>query len=278
MQAKSSDATELGMEFEHIHVYANLLGSKKYGFFRGPNTFCTLVAHVSVLLTFGVAYPPLAFIILVYMCTTTWTWQSLLGKLFALPEQIKARGSANLKNNSSGDQDREAEEALVNTIATIFANMEEQCMGVWQVFHQSKYLILTGAGFFYAFFLFDIVGDRAQSLGEVIWVPLCMLVIGYIVGKDKVKWFYKTKNNVATVVDKADHIGKRFSMRMSMSDTPMHSHSHTHAHANRSPSPNPSSSMSTGSVGVEIGNPIHGDIPMHTTSSKSKSKSKSQKS
>lgn len=223
---------------QQLQTFAKLLGSKRFGLFRAPNTSCALVAHFAVLLTFGVAYPPLALIIGVYFYTTTWTWQSLLGRLLDMPHDIKdarrrlmrkrreiaARGRGS-QDVQGGDESAEAQLVLAenslavksNSLFVIIANVETQCADIWEVLFHARYILIVAAGIFYSTFLVDITGDWATHEVNVLWVPLSMVVVAYIVGTDKVKLWRDTRVNVAKAIEltQLDKVGREMGRRFS---------------------------------------------------------------
>lgn len=174
----SNSRTRSDPNFDELQVYADLLGSKKYGLFRAPNTCCNFISHLAVLFTFGVVYPPLGLIIVMYFYNSTWTWQSLLGKLLEMPRTLCIPRSVDDTSNANDQED-----VQLSTVGLVLVNLEIQCVGIWKVLNRSRYILTTSAGMFYALFLVDIVGDNARVFTSVVWVPIAMLCYSYIVGR-----------------------------------------------------------------------------------------------
>ena len=178
-----------------LKTYAGLIGSSKgYGLFKAPNTTCNLIGHLAVLLTFGVVYPPLGLIIALYVINTTYTWQSLLESLFSVCDFIVSDKSNNGNGHGNGTEigdplDPQATEKPELTTASIVCfNLELQCFGLYAVLHDSKELLIVGAGLFYSTVLLDMIGDNTVYMELLhLWVPACMVLMSMLISKNKVK-------------------------------------------------------------------------------------------
>ena len=181
---------------------------------------------MSVLLTFGVLYPPLAVIILIYMYTITYTWQSLMETIYEKMQYIIHRSGGDISDlsektgNIDGDYtfrasattDIAGDEAVLDIDAfnakhhshylsfehmqlkTIIANIEYKSIELWKVLYDSRYILLNVSSLFYAAFLFDMVGDQPHvHQATVIAIPVSMVLVGIFVTRNKKKMYLRTK-------------------------------------------------------------------------------------
>ena len=163
--------------------------------FVPPNTTCGLVGHVSVLLTFGVLYPPLAVVITLYFYTTTYTWHSLFDKFF----RYSNSDTSGTSTSGVGPDERTLSVDSSNSEFSktnheqIKKDLELQCTHLWKVLYDSRYVLLFITSMFYAMFLLDMAGDKSNNVFHILWLPLCMVFVGLLIGKNKVKLYNDTR-------------------------------------------------------------------------------------
>jgi hypothetical protein len=162
-----------------------------------------LLHHLALLLTFGVACPPLALAILVTVCVTTLSWELVVGRYV-----LQRREAAGRKNgddcgddgSSSSGGGTEGEGGAIAGI-TIGANggigigigvslnklfdlyqqelfaMNDLCDGVWLCPQSIIWHIVDCTAFFSALFVFDISGDRSGWLVASLSFSLPLLLL-----------------------------------------------------------------------------------------------------
>ena len=55
---------------------------------------------------------------------------------------------------------------------------------------------------FYAALIFDMAGDGAHRAADIVWIPIIMILLGLLLGKNKIKLYTRTKTRVNSgVVD-----------------------------------------------------------------------------
>jgi hypothetical protein len=109
-----------------------------------------MISSTGILITFGALFPPLAAVIVVSVLLTTYTVQLAVGKL--LTESQKA-----------------------NYIHYTM-RLNEECDGMQSAFRHVVYLLLVFAASFYAFFVYDMLGDEVGWL-RAIWAPVCLAMM-----------------------------------------------------------------------------------------------------
>ena len=147
--------------------------------------------HIALLLTFGVACPPLAVAILLTVCLTTFMWELLVGRYVAqkgavagltLGTGVGAVVVSHLQSTSNGDacfitsgEGKAQERKDLNE--KLFFSLNLLCDGVWLCPQTSIWVIIDTTAFFSALFVFDISGDYSGWLVASTAFSLPMLCV-----------------------------------------------------------------------------------------------------
>jgi len=109
-----------------------------------------IINSLTILATFGAAFPPLVITICLAMLTKTYYIQLLLSRLVALAE--------------------------VSEYCAYRACVEENCKHIYSSFRKSVTLVIPCAALFYACFMFDTMGDETGWI-YAIWMPIVMILV-----------------------------------------------------------------------------------------------------
>ena len=143
-----------------------------------------ILHHIALLLTFGVAFPPLAVLILVTVCVTTLAWQVLTGRYITQRREVASRLSSPpmagvhstvlLAKPLSGADDsarKTSQSSMLagdisdDTTQQVFVNelfeLNSLCDGVRLCPQSSIWVIIYCTSFFSSLLVFDIAGDRS---------------------------------------------------------------------------------------------------------------------
>jgi hypothetical protein len=170
-----------------------------------------LLHHIALLLTFGVACPPLAVAILVTVSITTMAWQLLTGRYIAQRREDAGlsplsdkntidtgshrsgaalssgilvnhvnKNSSSSGSSSNGSGGREDTQLYEHNLFVL----NSLCDGVWLCPQTSIWVIIDCTAFFSSLLVFDISGDRSGWLVAsvafslpILFVPLVLRVI-----------------------------------------------------------------------------------------------------
>jgi hypothetical protein len=110
-----------------------------------------LVGKISILMTFGVMFPPLAVVICVALVADTYTMQLMIGYFLTSISDEQTRRQCVLQ-------------------------LERDCQGVGEEQNYDSGLVILFAALFYAFFVFDIYGDAAGWRGAIVLSLIVVLI------------------------------------------------------------------------------------------------------
>jgi hypothetical protein len=160
-----------------------------------------LLHHIALLLTFGVACPPLAVAILTTVCITTMAWQLLTGRyicqrrealgLSPFPEKSRPDTPADhqqtfscVVRGRSLDNGRSSDKVGNEQISKGEFVYEKEmftlnslCDGVWLCPQMSIWVIIDCTAFFSSLLVFDVSGDRSGWLVASLSFSLPMLLL-----------------------------------------------------------------------------------------------------
>jgi hypothetical protein len=137
--------------------------------------------HIALLLTFGVACPPLAVAILLTVCLTTFMWELLVGRYVAQKGLISGAAVAGVASHSrdscsSPNPENQGEESRDLYQRELLA-LNLLCDGVWLCPKTCIWVIIDTTAFFSALFVFDISGDNSGWLVASIAFSIPMLCV-----------------------------------------------------------------------------------------------------
>lgn len=209
-----------------------------------------LLHHVALLLTFGVACPPLAVAILITVCITTFAWQLLTGRYVVqrrdkvgLPsietEKINIVGPATVATSSGGllenSKGRSSSSCYsfsenislastrnmsdINGDAYLYASemfeLNSLCDGVWQCPQASIWVIIDCTAFFSSLLVFDIAGDRSGWLVAGLCFSLPMLCVPLLL-----RIIFLPKTDSASCKTRLSSVCSSFSLKYMLSPLP----------------------------------------------------------
>jgi hypothetical protein len=124
----------------------------QYRLFDANKLFITLLTYLSVLLTFGLVFPPIAVAMLVSIYAVALTSQVEVGRFLT--------------------------HAMEKGQYQYVGLVERECLGVASVpkLRQAAMMLLTATCFFYAPFLFDTLGDSVGA-AKAAWVVVLLIVL-----------------------------------------------------------------------------------------------------
>jgi len=158
-----------------------------------------LLHHIALLLTFGLACPPLAVAILLTVCLTTMSWQLLTGRYVSQRQDHSTLEAAVASEN---DDKSQSSARMASRLSSTTYNMKEEkqkiyqrevtalnslCDGVWLCPQTSIWVIVDATAFFSALFVFDISGDRSGWLVASLCFSLPMLCVPVVL-RATFKW------------------------------------------------------------------------------------------
>ncbi len=153
-----------------------------------------IISSFGILITFGALFPPLAIVIVISMIITTYCVQLMLGQVVTHSRQLELQHIHYLQQQKilkqqviDGDVEVQAEvevqlEPVVDADGTYLhyeQRLEEECEDVTKAFKNIIFLLLVFATLFYAFFLWDIIGDDVGWL-DALWAPICLALLPFL--------------------------------------------------------------------------------------------------
>lgn len=142
----------------------------------------SLMEHTLVLLTFGLAYPPLAFAIVVYICLSVTKWQVLIGRYLEQSPDCNLPGvgqhmgrqsdMVTYVNNNVYSQHSPSENDHSGGLDPI-------CSDLGNAVHRCMWLVIFGSSIFFACIVLDIAADE-NGLYNSMWAPFIVILIPWI--------------------------------------------------------------------------------------------------
>jgi hypothetical protein len=136
------------------------------------------IVDMAVLMTFGTIFPPLGFVIFMNMLVNTFLTQMWIGRFVYLAKQIST-------------------DLIAKSLLPLVDFLNEECKDVGQLIFNSIPTIAFLATVFWAFALFDTLGDSVGTL-QALWIlllmglmPVWVSIIEYICGLIK-QWYRQT--------------------------------------------------------------------------------------
>jgi Leucine-rich repeat (LRR) protein len=185
-----------------------------------------LIGDFSILVTFGVAFPPLAFIICCSIIFQTVFAQLLIGHLICKLEETLEE----CKEPTPEPDEQRKEGDIVMTIENFDTSDGNRQLAVdyaealtydirhsWDYFVPSvKYLVWFSC-IFVSFFLFDILGDDV-GLDRALWIiPVVIFIPAYLMVGEELFDFWKGKGGESKVApnmgDSVDELNEDFKMK-----------------------------------------------------------------
>ena len=110
--------------------------------FKGSTVISTICTHITVMLTFGLSFPPLGLMILGYIFIDIIVWRLAIGRY------MKIISSTN--DNKTYDINLKI--------------LENSCIEGYQCLYRSGWIIQIIIGFYWSFMIFDVIGSENSSL------------------------------------------------------------------------------------------------------------------
>jgi hypothetical protein len=130
-----------------------------------------LLHHIVVLLTFGIACPPLGVVIATSICLITFQWELIIGRYLNVR---KKRPSKNVSTFSASNFN---------------LALENACVGVWIGPMKAVYTMIDVTSVVYSIMLFDIAGDRIGGFPAFYTVSIPMLCVPVLI-RVGYRWIY----------------------------------------------------------------------------------------
>jgi hypothetical protein len=135
-----------------------------------------LLHHIVVLMTFGIACPPLGVVIAISIFVSTSQWELLIGRFLMLG---KKKSPQNISSSISNTSPRN-----FNLLA-----LENACVGVWLGPMKAVYTMIDVTSVVYSIILLDIAGDRIGGFPAFYTFSLPMLCAPVII-RAGYRWIY----------------------------------------------------------------------------------------
>jgi hypothetical protein len=132
--------------------------------------------NLAVALTFGLASPLLLVCVFVDSCSTVFVWSKTIERFIKLHEELC------LISVTGADADiRVREELRVKIVKDAMERLELNCAGLTAGFVTCLYMVVSVAGLFWSYFVFDMIGDVYGSLagGLTMLVPILGALISF---------------------------------------------------------------------------------------------------
>lgn len=152
-----------------------------------------LMHHISLLLTFGVACPPLALAIMTTVCITTGAWEVVTGRYIHQRRQVTRAQTATPPVAADTKSDKESgtngtgkgispvQGVPLSTgqhrLEKELAALNSRCFGVGSRPETIIWVIVDTTAFFSSLFFFDISGDRSGWLVALLGFSLPVLAV-----------------------------------------------------------------------------------------------------
>eukprot|EP01034_Spumella_vulgaris_P032209 gene32209-39773_t len=163
-------------------------------YFDKQNFIVRVNSNIAILLTFGAMCPPLAVIVCISIFSYTYYEQLAIGRLLTA---IKAKGFEKYK--------------IV---------LDAELQDIAQCFEHSIWIVVPFASMFYAYFVFDTLGDAVGG-SKAAWVPIVMLCIpAAVFAAIRGKGCYKARKMTRDLGGKLTSRLTTISHRMSMASRP----------------------------------------------------------
>lgn len=131
------------------------LNLKANRLFNASNVVCSMISYFAVLVSFGIAYPPLAVIIALSIYVNSLQWQYVIQHVLA--------GFPDYKGGLMESE-------------TVGSMLQYDCLGVWKVFYCSMWPLLVLIACFAAGLLFDMIGDKENLTGKIALICVMLFV------------------------------------------------------------------------------------------------------
>jgi hypothetical protein len=146
--------------------------------FKPNRIICNILSHLSVLMTFGLAYPFLALAIVVAVCVVTWYHEMTIGRYLEyrfslyLTVQSVTRPAAGTIATERDDDDND-----------LTGGMNSACSDILSGLSTSLWTILIGSSILFSFLIFDFSGDeiaRDQALSLAGLACVIPIIFGWL--------------------------------------------------------------------------------------------------
>ena len=131
-----------------------------------------LLHHVVVLLTFGIACPPLGVVIAISICVITFQWELIIGRYLWIQ---KDQRFSNVSSSSL-------------PLCNLHLAVESCCVGVWMGPIKAMYAMVDISSLVYSILLFDIAGDRIGGFRAFYSFSIPMLCLPLLI-RLGFRWF-----------------------------------------------------------------------------------------
>jgi hypothetical protein len=171
--------------------------------------------HIALLLTFGVACPPLAVGILLTVCLTSFTWELLVGRYIAHSREVADISLSDASRVVESSHSQATNNTCTSSISIPdelnikgkclhhreFVVLNSLCDGVWRCPQTSIWVIIDATACFSALFVFDISGDDSGWLVASVAFSLPMLCVPVVL-RLIFKWWWVAFADIGKSVDK----------------------------------------------------------------------------
>jgi hypothetical protein len=150
--------------------------SSRRSLFNKSKVMSKCMLNLAVALTFGLASPLLLVCVFVDSCSTVFVWSKTIERFIKLHEELC------LISVTGADADiRVREELRVKIVKDAIERLELNCVGLTAGFVTCLYMVVSVAGLFWSFFVFDMIGDVYGSLagGLTMLVPILGVLISF---------------------------------------------------------------------------------------------------
>jgi hypothetical protein len=130
-----------------------------------------LLHHIVVLLTFGIACPPLGIVIATSICLITFQWEFIIGRYLSVRKKRPTRSLPTF------------------SISNFNLALENACVGVWLGPMKAVYTMIDVTSVVYSIMLFDIAGDRIGGFPAFYTFSIPMLCAPVII-RVGYRWIY----------------------------------------------------------------------------------------
>lgn len=130
--------------------------------FKPNRIICNTLSHLSVLMTFGLAYPFLALAIVVAMCVVTWYHELSIGRYLQYRFSLFATTETMTRDDITG-------------------GMNSACSAILSGFSTSLWTILIGSSILFSFLIFDFAGDEIPR-DHALWLAGLACILPILLG------------------------------------------------------------------------------------------------
>lgn len=148
-------------------------------YFQARTILFSIVGGYVVLLTFGVAYPPLALVIASAMVSLTAMWQIIIQRHV---DEVKFLS----------DED----------LVLFCGKLEMDCNEVWKSFIRSYALLICSCSFFYGLYFVDVTPNYSGIAIVAVAIPTSWLLIKNLVKSADKTAYYRWSNNIMYIFRK----------------------------------------------------------------------------